>query len=324
MERQISGAVMVVRWQVGRPNPGLITAKCCGEGRTWGLAETLYPGGQREASDLADMSDKVGGRARCYCTDNYLMTTKLADLMLPLLLLVKVLLRVGLLSLSMRLPAASLAGVHRPLQSQQARAVCPGGLLLATSSWVGYNSSPDGEGALSEYPSAGLILACSVLGKRFGGAARHPHQWQRSLLSADQRGKMRGRVDAERRGAVHVREGKRNLRISSLCLWPAPDFRAKPSLKRRCNRTDRNTDRQAAGWRQRPHACHDTPHAVQPHTSAPTLRTHNERSVPRITHQRQQQCEIFTQGQKVERREGNGSGGDLGGEVGGKGSRERG
>ena len=42
-----------------------------------------------------------------------------------------------------------------------------------------------------------------------------------------------GRAAAERRGAVHVREGKRNLRISSLCLWPAPDFRAKPSLKRR-------------------------------------------------------------------------------------------
>lgn len=34
------------------------------------------------------------------------------------------------------------------------------------------------------------------------------------------------------RGAVHVREGKRNLRISSLCVWPAPDFRAKPSLSR--------------------------------------------------------------------------------------------
>lgn len=39
---------MVVRWQVGWLNPGLITAKCCGEGRTWGLAETLYPGGQWE------------------------------------------------------------------------------------------------------------------------------------------------------------------------------------------------------------------------------------------------------------------------------------
>lgn len=27
-------------------------------------------------------------------------------------------------------------------------------------------------------------------------------------------------------------EGKRNLRISRMCLWPASDFRAKPSLKR--------------------------------------------------------------------------------------------
>lgn len=34
-------------------------------------------------------------------------------------------------------------------------------------------------------------------------------------------------------GVAHVREGKRNLRISSLCVWPTPDFRAKPSLKRR-------------------------------------------------------------------------------------------
>lgn len=36
MERQISGAVMVVRWQVGRSNTGLITAKCCGEGKDTG------------------------------------------------------------------------------------------------------------------------------------------------------------------------------------------------------------------------------------------------------------------------------------------------
>lgn len=48
----------------------------------------------------------------------------------------------------------------------------------------------------------------------------------------------------------------------------------------RCNRTDRRTDREAAGWRQWPHACHDTPHAEEPHTAAPTLHTHNERSVP--------------------------------------------
>lgn len=34
-------------------------------------------------------------------------------------------------------------------------------------------------------------------------------------------------------GVAHVREGKRNLRISSLCVWPTPDFRAKPTLKRR-------------------------------------------------------------------------------------------
>ena len=126
-------------------------------------------------SHLLSGGERERGRSRmisvilcvCVCVCVY----GLADLMLPLLLLVKVLLRVGLLSVSMRLPAASLAGVHRPLQSQQARAVCPGGLLLATSSWVGYNSSLDGEGALSQYPSAGLILACSVLGKRFGGAA---------------------------------------------------------------------------------------------------------------------------------------------------------
>jgi len=49
MERQISWAVMVVRWQVGWLNPGLITAKCCGKGRTRGLAETLYAGGHWEA-----------------------------------------------------------------------------------------------------------------------------------------------------------------------------------------------------------------------------------------------------------------------------------
>lgn len=35
---------------------------------------------------------------------------------------------------------------------------------------------------------------------------------------------------------------------------------------------DRRTDRQAAGWRQQPHACHDTPHANRLHTAAPTLR----------------------------------------------------
>lgn len=49
-------------------------------------------------------------------------------------------------------------------------AACPGGSLLATSSWVGYNSSPDGDRALSQSPSTGLPLACSVLGKRFSGA----------------------------------------------------------------------------------------------------------------------------------------------------------
>lgn len=50
------------------------------------------------------------------------------------------------------------------------RAVRPGRLLLATSSWVGYNSSPDGDRALSQSPSTGLALARSVLGKRFSGA----------------------------------------------------------------------------------------------------------------------------------------------------------
>lgn len=67
---------------------------------------------------------------------------------------------------------------------------------------------------------------------------------------------------------------------------------------------DKRTCRQAAGWRQQPHACHDTLHGKRLHTAAPTLRSHNERSVPRITHQRQQQCEIFIRGQKVERRAG--------------------
>lgn len=49
-------------------------------------------------------------------------------------------------------------------------ASCSGGSLLATSSWVGYNSSADGDRALSQSPSTGLPLACSVLGKRFPGA----------------------------------------------------------------------------------------------------------------------------------------------------------
>lgn len=49
-------------------------------------------------------------------------------------------------------------------------AVCLGGSLLATSSWVGHNSSSYGDRALSQSPSAGLPLACSVLGKRFSGA----------------------------------------------------------------------------------------------------------------------------------------------------------
>lgn len=77
----------------------------------------------------------------------------------------------------------------------------------------------------------------------------------------------------------------------------------------RCHRRSgvtEQTDKQAAGWRQRPHACHDTPHARELHTTAPTLRPHNEHSVPRITHQRQQQCEIFTWGQKVVRQVGGG------------------
>lgn len=69
-------------------------------------------------------------------------------------------------------------------------------------------------------------------------------------------------------------------------------------------------DMQAVGWRQQPHACHDTQHAREPHTAAPTLRTHKGFSVPLITHQRQQQCEIFTQGASVEGE----AGADLGGE----------
>lgn len=77
----------------------------------------------------------------------------------------------------------------------------------------------------------------------------------------------------------------------------------------RCRRRSGVTeqaDKQAAAWRQRPHACHDTPHVGEPHTAVPTPGEHNEHSVPRITHQRQQQCEIFTRGQKVEGRAGAG------------------
>lgn len=82
---------------------------------------------------------------------------------------------------------------------------------------------------------------------------------------------------------------------------------------RRCHRRSgvtEETDMQAAGWRQQPHACHDTPHAREPHTAAPTLHTHNGCSVPSITHQRQQQFEIFTQGPSTEGE----AGADLGGE----------
>ncbi|KAJ4927041.1 hypothetical protein JOQ06_014781, partial [Pogonophryne albipinna] len=58
-------------------------------------------------------------------------------------------------------------GSTASLPISASRAACPGGSLLATSSWVGYNSSLDGDRALSQSPSTGLPLACSVLGKRF-------------------------------------------------------------------------------------------------------------------------------------------------------------
>lgn len=41
------------------------------------------------------------------------------------------------------------------------------------------------------------------------------------------------RVRGEGSEVEHVREGEKNLRISSLCLWPAPDSGAKLSLRRR-------------------------------------------------------------------------------------------
>lgn len=56
----------------------------------------------------------------CVCGFLGLCVWRLTDSMLPLLPLVKVLLRVGLLSLSMRSPAALLTAVHRPYQSQRA------------------------------------------------------------------------------------------------------------------------------------------------------------------------------------------------------------
>ncbi len=52
-----------------------------------------------------------------------------------------------------------------------------------------------------------------------------------------------------------------------------------------------------ADWRQRPHACPVAPHAKGPHTSAPT-RVYTMRAQSCITHQRQQQCEKFKQGQR--------------------------
>lgn len=90
------------------------------------------------------------------------------SMLLPVLPLVKVLLRVGLLSVdevARRLANGSTAAIPIPASG----AACPGGSLLATSSWVGYNSSPDGDRALSQRSSTGLPLACSVLGKRFSG-----------------------------------------------------------------------------------------------------------------------------------------------------------
>lgn len=76
----------------------------------------------------------------CYCV----YVQKLTDSMLPLLPLVKVLLRAGLLSLSTGSPAASPTGRTPALPIPVSQAAGPGGSLLATSSWVGYNSSPDG------------------------------------------------------------------------------------------------------------------------------------------------------------------------------------
>lgn len=96
----------------------------------------------------------------------------------------------------------------------------------------------------------------------------------------------------------------------SLCTCMCNHLYARIRRCRHRSGVTEQTDMQAVGWRQRPHACHDTPHAREPHTAAPTLRAHNGFSVPLITHQRQQQCEIFTQGASAEGE----AGADLGGE----------
>lgn len=56
-----------------------------------------------------------------------------------------------------------------PLPIPASWAACASGSLLTTASWVGYNSSPDRDWALSPSLSTGLPPFCSVLGKRFSG-----------------------------------------------------------------------------------------------------------------------------------------------------------
>lgn len=112
-----------------------------------------------------------GGGVGCTCVDfRCVCVLGLNDSMLPLLPLVKVLLRVGLLSLSTRSPAASLMAAHHPDQSKQAQqrvrvARCgprpPGWAITHLQT---------GDRALSQSSSTGLPLAFSVLGKRFPGA----------------------------------------------------------------------------------------------------------------------------------------------------------
>lgn len=61
-------------------------------------------------------------------------------------------------------------GITPSLPIPASWAACTGGSLVVTASWVGYNSSPHRDRALSQSSSTGLPLLCSVLGKRFSGA----------------------------------------------------------------------------------------------------------------------------------------------------------
>lgn len=56
-------------------------------------------------------------------------------------------------------------------------------------------------------------------------------KYVQNLITEDNCFRVRG--EGEGSEVEHVREGKKNLRISSLCLWPAPDSGAKLSLRRR-------------------------------------------------------------------------------------------